>query len=99
MALFKMLFVQPHLVEGGQFGKRVTNKTARLGFAAVFRACYERTEPICKDFEQLDDGPAPGLDYLLQKEKFPIERKRIFVSRVGMVRHLPHANTCSTQLA
>lgn len=99
MALFKMLLVQPHLVEGGQFGKRVTDTTARLEFAALFRACYERTEPIYKDFEQLDCGPAPGLDYLLQKEKFPIERKRKFVSRVETGRHLPHANTCNIQLA
>ena len=76
MALFKMLFVQHRLVEGGQFGKGVTSTMARLEFAAIFRACYERAEIIYKDLEQLDCGPATGLDYFLQKEKFPVERMR-----------------------
>lgn len=54
MALCKMLLVQHHLVEGGRFGKGVTNNTARLEFAAICRACYERAEIIYMDFEQLD---------------------------------------------
>lgn len=54
MALCKMLLVQHHVVEGGQFGKGVTNNTARLEFAAIFRACYERAEIIYMDFKQLD---------------------------------------------
>lgn len=69
--LFKMLLVQHHLVEGGWFGKEVMNKPASLEFAVVLRACCERTELIYKFCEQLDCNAAAGLDYFLQKEKFP----------------------------
>lgn len=98
--LFKTLLVQHHLVEGGQFGKGVTNNTVRLELAAIFRACYGRTEIIYKDFEQLDCAPATGLAYFLQKEKIPVERKRNFVrgDETGRQR-LPQVNTCSPRLS
>lgn len=69
--LFKMLLVQHHFVEGGWFGEEVMNKPARLEFAAVLRAHCGRTELIHKDCEQLDCNAATGLEYFLQKEKFP----------------------------
>lgn len=98
--LCKTLLVQHHLVEGGQFGKGVTNNTARLGLASVLRACYGRTETIYKNFEQLDCAPATGLGYFLQKEEFPVDRKRNFVrgDETGRQR-LPQVNTCSPRLS
>jgi len=76
------------------------NRTARLEFAAIFRAFYERTELISTDFEQLDCGPATGLEYFLQKEKISVKRKRNFVSGdENGKKHLPRANICSSQLA
>lgn len=76
--LFKTLLVQHHLVEGGRFGKGVTNNTVRLELAAIFRACYGRTEITYKDFEQLDCAPATGLAYFLQKEKNPCRKEEKF---------------------
>lgn len=83
-------------------GLEVMNKPAGLEFAAVLRACCERTELIYKDCEQLDCNAATGLDYFLQKEKFPQkgrETSLVEVRPADNICHMqtPAATTCFSQ--
>lgn len=91
--LFKMLLVHHHLVEGGWFGEEVMNKPARLEFAVVLRARSERTELIYNDCEQLDCNAATGLDYFLQKEKFPQKGRETSLAEVRPADNICHMQT------
>lgn len=68
------------------------NKPTGLEFAAALGARCERKGLIFKDCEQLDCNAARGLDYFLQKEKFPQKGRE-----TSLVEVRPADNICRMQ--